>query len=91
VSRRLQARLFRLNDDIGYLREEERRTAEELRVHEHLDDDARRDAAVGGPLERDDARATAADVARFRRTLESLRRRRELLEAKRDRLLKRLD
>ena len=88
---RLQVRLFRLNDEILRLQEEERLTVEELYVLEHLDDDARRDAAVGGPLERDDARGTAADVARFRRAVTSLREERERLEVKRDRLLRRLD
>ena len=90
MSQRLQKRLFRLNDEILRLQEEERLTAEELYVLEHLDDDAQRDAAVGGPLERDDARATAADVARFRRAVVVLREEREALEDKRDRLLARL-
>ena len=91
VSMRLQKRLFRITDEIVRIREDERRTSEELHIHEHLDDDARRDAAVSGaPLDRDDARQTAADVERFRRAVESLRRRRERLEAKRERLLQRL-
>ncbi|MCB2222900.1 MAG: hypothetical protein KQH83_01895 [Actinobacteria bacterium] len=87
---RLHDRLFRLTDDIDRLREEERRTAAELDVLLHLDDDARRDAAVGGPIEREDARMTAADVARFRRALRLLAAKRERLEWKRERLLQRL-
>jgi hypothetical protein len=90
VSSRLEKRLFRLNDEILRLQEEERLTAAELNMLEHLDDDARRDAAGGGPLERGDARESAADVARFRRTLGALQTEREALEAKRDRLLARL-
>jgi len=92
AGRRLQKRLFRLTDEIVRIGEEERLTAEELRIHRHLDDDARRDAVVAGtPLAREDARETAADVTRFQRALESLRRRRDRVEAKRERLLRRLD
>jgi hypothetical protein len=87
---RISKRLFRINDDIARLREEERLTAEELQMLQHIDDDARRDAAVGGPIERDDARMTAADVERFRKTLGDLTGKRERLEAKRDRLMRRL-
>ena len=87
---RIHSRLFRLNDRIDGLREEERLTDGELGMLEHIDDDARRDAAGGGPLERDDARMTAGDVARFRRTLGHLRSKLRRLEQKRERLLKRL-
>ena len=88
---RLQKRLFRITDEIVRIGGEERHTIEELRIHEHLNDDARRDALVSEtPLDREDARQTAADVERFRRTIESLRGRRERLEARRERLLRRL-
>lgn len=87
---RIHDRLFRLTDQINRLREEERLTDGELGMLEHIDDDARRDAAVGGPLERDDARMTADDVARFQRALGHLRSKRRRLEQKRERLLKRL-
>lgn len=87
---RITDRLFRINDQLDRLREETRLVAEELRMHEHLDDDARRDAAVGGPLERDDARMTAGDVARFRKNLTDLEKKSHRLEAKRERLLRRL-
>jgi len=91
VSRRLQKRLFRLTDEIIRIGEEERLTAEELRIHRHLDDDAQRDAIVSEvPLAREDARETAGDVARFRRALLSLQVRRRRLEARRERLLRRL-
>ncbi|MCJ7724800.1 MAG: hypothetical protein MUP76_00200 [Acidimicrobiia bacterium] len=87
---RIHDRLFRLTDEIDRLRAEERLTAGELGMLRHIDDDAQRDAAVGGPLERDDARMTAADVERFRKTLASMGAKRARLEAKRERLLKRL-
>ena len=84
-------RLFRLNDRLQRLAEEERLAAPELEVHRHLDDDARRDAAVSGnPLDREDARDTAADVARFERLVAGAQEKRRRLEAKRDRLLARL-
>ncbi len=87
---RIHDRLFKLTDRINRLREEERLTDGELGMLEHLDDDARRDAAGGGPLERDDARMTEGDVARFRKALGHLRSKRRRLEQKRERLLKRL-
>jgi hypothetical protein len=87
----VQRRLFRLNETLARLAEEERLAAAELEIHRHLDDDARRDAAVSGnPIDREDARDTAADVARFRRLVAGLQEKRRRLEAKRDRLLARL-
>jgi hypothetical protein len=87
----LHRRLFRLNELLGRLAEDERLAAAELEVHRHLDDDARRDAAVSGnPIDREDARETAGDVARFGRLLADLQEKRRRLEAKRDRLLARL-
>jgi hypothetical protein len=89
---RLHQRLFRLNERIARLADEERQAAAELEVHRHLDDDARRDAAVSeSPIDREGARDTAADVARFERLLAGLQRQRGRLEAKRDRLLSRLE
>jgi len=84
-------RLFRLNETLARLAEEERLAAAELEIHRHLDDDARRDAVVSGnPIDREDARDTAADVARFQRLVAGLQEKRRRLEAKRDRLLARL-
>jgi len=84
-------RLFRLSERLERLAEEERLAAAELEVHRHLDDDARRDAAVSGnPLDREDARDTASDVARFERLVAEAQGKRKRLEAKRDRLLARL-
>lgn len=88
---RLERRLLAITDEMSRLREEIRLTAEELRIHEHLDDDARRDAAVdGGPIEREDARLTRSDVARFERLLAGLESRLAALEEKRRRLLAKL-
>ena len=86
---RAERRLFRINDEIARLRAEIDLTEEELRIHLHLDDDARRDAAVGGPIEREDARITAADVERFRRVIAALHARIALLEERRTELLAR--
>ncbi len=89
--KRIERKLFRLADEIEALQSAEQLAAEELVYHEHLDDDTQRDAAVSGsPVDRADARETAADVARFRRHLEQLRRRRASLENKREKLLNRL-
>jgi hypothetical protein len=84
-------RILRISEEIARLREESRLTAEELRIHQHLDDDARRDAAVGGPIERDDARITSTDVQRFAALISSLETRIARLDKKRTRLLARLD
>lgn len=89
--RRIERKLLRLNDEIAALAREEQLVVEELGMLRHLDDDAQRDAAVGGPLERDDARSTSGDVTRFENHLAKLGDRRRALEAKRERLLARLD
>jgi hypothetical protein len=91
MSNRIARKLFAINDEILRLREEIRLTAEELRIHEHLHDDAARDAAVSDhPFDREDERETGADVERFRRTVADLERRVARLEAKRDRLASKL-
>ena len=89
--KRRARKLFKINDEIASLHEAVRLAEEELIFHQHLDDDAKRDAAVSGnPLDRADARETSADVARFEEHIENLRAQRAQLEAKRDRLLDRL-
>jgi len=88
---RTERRIFRINDEITRLQEEIRLTEEELHIHQHLDDDARRDAAVGGPIEREDARLTSDDVERFHDLVGALQARIGRLEEKRARLLARLD
>ena len=42
--RRRERKLFKINDEIAALREAERLAEEELIFHQHLDDDAKRDA-----------------------------------------------
>jgi len=89
--KRRERRLFRINDEIAALGEAVRLAEEELIFHRHLDDDAKRDAAASGnPLDRADARGTAADVARFEEHIQNLRAEKAQLEAKRARLLARL-
>ncbi|MFQ5516429.1 MAG: hypothetical protein ACE5E8_02545 [Acidimicrobiia bacterium] len=89
--RRLESRLFRINDRLSELVEEARLAGAELEMLRHIDDDARRDAAVtDNPLDRDDARETARDVARFEKVLADIADERDELEAKRDRLLGKL-
>jgi hypothetical protein len=89
--KRIERRLFQINDEIEALQRAELLAAEELNYHRHLNDDTQRDAAVSGsPLDRADARETASDVARFERHLEGLRAKRIGLETKRERLLGKL-
>jgi len=88
---RLERRILKLNEEIARQRRELELVAEELRYHSHLNDDARRDAAVSdSPFDRADARATGADVARFERSQRSILERIGKLEAKRDALIERL-
>jgi hypothetical protein len=87
----IETKLFRINDAIEELRREEHLVAEELRYHQHIDDDARRDAAISDDWQdRSFARNSSADVARFEKALADVRSRREKLEQKRAKLLKRL-
>ncbi len=89
--RRIERKLFQLGDEIETLLRAEELATEELIYHQHLNDDAQRDAAVSDhPIDRADARETGGDVARFEKHLDDLRRRRAKLEAKRQRYLKRL-
>jgi hypothetical protein len=89
--KRIERKLFQIGDEIAALQHAEDLAAEELNIHRHLNDDTQRDAVVSGsPIDRSDARETAADVARFERHLEQLRLRRARLEAKRAKLLGKL-
>jgi hypothetical protein len=86
-----ERRLLRLNDEILRLRREEELAAGELGFHRHLADDAIRDAVVSDlPVDRAEARGTAKDVARLQASLEDAREKIRRLEAKRDRLIARL-
>jgi hypothetical protein len=87
----IEAKLFKINDAIVALQREEELVTEELRHHRHIDDDARRDAAVSEDWQdRSFARDTSADVARFERAVADVRSRRKRLERKRDELVSRL-
>jgi len=89
--RRIERRLFQINDEIAALVRDEQLAREELIYHQHLNDDAQRDAAVSGsPIDRADARETSSDVERFERHITKLQRTRAKLEAQRDRLLRKL-
>jgi len=88
---RTERRLFQLNDEIVALEAEVAQATEELSFHRHLHDDARRDAIVSDhPLDRADARETAADVARFEAHLAKLERKRRKLDDQRRLLLRSL-
>lgn len=90
--RRLSKQLFVVNERLMHLEEEETQVAAELDYHRHLADDAVRDAAVyESSLHRDVADRAMADVGRFERALDDIDRRREVLVAKRDRLLDRMN
>ena len=82
---------MRLNDEIAALREQERQAFEESQMHRHLNDDAERDYAVSGhAFDRMDAEDTRGDVARADQVVEGIRRSRQRLEHKRDKLLTKL-
>ena len=85
--RRKERRVLALTDEIARLHDTLDQVHAELNLLEHLQDDAVRDAAVGGPLEREDARDGARDVARFRKLAVELSGQIETLDAKRVRLL----
>jgi hypothetical protein len=89
--RRIERKLFQISDEIAALRKDEDLAREELIFHEHLNDDAQRDAAVSdSPIDRADARETASDVERFRRHIEKLRTTRQKLERQRDKLIRKI-
>jgi hypothetical protein len=88
--RRLERRLFKLNDEIARLRREVELAEGELNVHRHLADDAARDAAVYEGTERAEARAANKDVAALERAVARGQRGLERAEVKRVELLRRL-
>lgn len=88
---RTERRIMRVNEQIAALQKERELVSEELMFHRHINDDAQRDAAVSDhPIDRADARETAADVARFERSLTEIDDRIEKLTYKRERLLAKL-
>jgi hypothetical protein len=89
--RRIERRLFRLNEELARLRREAELVEGELGMHRHLSDDAVRDALVSeAPLERAEAREASKDAARLQAALEDTRARVVRLERERDGLLARL-
>ena len=88
---RVERKLLTINDQLASLQTEEQQVADELSFHRSLADDAARDAAVfGDPIERENAALTAADVRRFERRLAKIVDQRQKLEARRSRLLEKL-
>ena len=86
-SGRTHRRIFRINDKLRQVAREAESVASELEYHRLINDDAQRDAAVGNYIDREEAGLTSGDVRRFERALDTLDRKRERLEAKRDRLM----
>ena len=92
MGNRIETKLFRLNERIIEIRQQESRTSAELDMLRALDDDFQRDAAVSGhAVDRADAQRAHADVERFERVLAALAARRDRLETQREALLARLD
>ena len=90
--KRTERALFRLGDEIAALDQAIYLAREELVFHDHLNDDAQRDAAVSeSPIDRSEARETAGDVLRIREHIAGLEKRRFKLDEKRNRLLGKLD
>ena len=88
---RVERKLLAISDQLAGLQTEEQQVADELSFHRSLADDAARDAAVfGDPIERENAALTAADVRRFERRLAKIVDQRQKLEARRTRLLEKL-
>ncbi|NND03156.1 MAG: hypothetical protein HKN91_10245 [Acidimicrobiia bacterium] len=89
--RRIEKKLFQIGDEINALDEAIRLAREELVYHDHLNDDAQRDAAVSNsPIDRADARETAGDVDRMRAHITGLEGARDKLQRRREKLLNKL-
>jgi len=89
--KRLHKKLFRITDRLAELAQEEAAVLQELDMHRSINDDAQADAAVGNYIDREEAGLTRRDVARFEKSLASIRRRRAKLDSVRLRLLERLE
>lgn len=84
-------KIHSLNDAIKRIDADIEQARAELGMLEHIDDDAQRDAAVSDHAEdRQEARMTASDVVRMRRTIDKLIETRVKTLAKRDAALARL-
>ena len=90
--KRREQTIFRLGDEIAALDSAIHLAREELIYHDHLNDDAQRDAAVSeSPIDRYDARDTQSDVHRMQAHIADLEKRRHKLDTKRNRLLDKLN
>jgi len=89
---RTEKRLFAIADQLQVLAGEEQQLQTELDHHRDMADDIERDAAISdGQFDRLEAGLARADVSRFQKRLDEIRRRRAKLEATRTRLLSKLN
>lgn len=87
--RRIERKLFRINDQLQRLAKERSLIEAELEALRHLDDDAQRDAQLG--YDRLEATATRNDVRRFKRAQTTISAQEDRLRQRRERLLGRLE
>lgn len=85
--RRIERKIMKVNDQLVALREELRLLTEELNYHQHLDDDAQRDAAFGDAEDRALAYETKNDRLRFERLVHETQARIDKTEIRRARFL----
>lgn len=85
--RRIERKIMKMNDQLAALREELRLLTEELNYHQHLDDDAQRDAALGDAEDRALAYETNNDRLRFERLVRETQARIDKTEIRRARFL----
>jgi len=78
---------MKINDQLAMLREDLRLLTEELNYHQHLDDDAQRDAALGDAEDRALAYETNNDRLRFERLVRETQARIDKAEIRRARFL----
>ena len=86
--KRIERRIFQLNDQLTSLASEQAAVEAELSALRLIDEDAQRDAAFG--YDRLEATSTRGDVRRVERALEAIARRRSDLADRRQRLIDRL-
>jgi len=85
--RRIERKIMKMNDQLAALREDLRLLTEELNYHQHLDDDAQRDAALGDAEDRALAYETNNDRLRFERLVRETQARIDKTEIRRARFL----
>ena len=86
--KRIEAKIFRINDRLARLADEQDVAEAELSALRLIDADAQRDAMLG--YDKLEATSTHGDVRRFERVLLEIDRRRAWLLGRRQRLLDRL-